>query len=1442
MKQKTVTTTNQRVLQRPITGVVIQRFSGNKETIIWTALPNGRTATKLKLSAHVTFHLAGQAEWVTLNLFKNAADWDVSGLKVYVKVGDQPEKLATVVSAPQYDKTLWKKFFSETGPVKSWGYVPKKTPVPMDTYHALGVGAYLTTIQAHQAMDGFYRAPTNAEQAQNPLVKQAAVDTPPAVPPAGPISRSGLPIMMSGKSVGVMAHQQSHAAVIAQKNANPSIIAARSARSQGSIPSAEHQIAEASHFTQPSESRVIAKSVPPTPPKMDFHQALATLSQHPTLMRMMGIVLDLEVDLGTAMPKSPRTFKFDASRTKVSAATVVPVSLRVEGMPHPEVADTHYPQTLTLLSSDKFMAAPRPFGKISGDIVDGFLDMNPSKVQVGNLDLQGGVMKMIMYAEGIQRRAQFAAMVSPRALASVIASTQPANSAAAPTEELYPAHRTSGISVYRVNRLALVQAVQAVSDSLHQDLTNSKPGADDIQLYSDDLFKGWRPDIQHKNKWYSLTQRVNTYQIGNKSFDAQDEGQTAASETKDAADGTTKLPESMFTWTGWSLVARKPGAPLAEDGTLMMTVPQTKADFTTWAGNPANLDKNYPMGTFAKPVDGSLPELRFGESYEVRARAVDLAGNSLPLGADHLDAGVTTHQQTLYLRQEPISSPTLFQTTTNALRGDSAGVLVVRKYLGKPTTQTAARVMVVPEGGENFAELHGILDDTTGKLDPTKYAVIAAVDARAKATGPLPNIISGDVPPLPYLPDPTALGATIRSGTGFVLPVLKASFYSSDHQWPNPLSGKITLAAATGATTTASVSGTNFTFGLLPGQAIELLMSSNTSHQWLGEFNQSWAVEQLLLEKGKTIVQTVQVKAPKAAVKVQSFKEHAAFGVQPRANMFVMPAALAQLRALRKPIVDVNDPSAIAQGFVDGLNYALTPYRKVKIVHATQVPEPGFEVKRFVASRSEGKTFAGLAFAGNVHTWSTGEVEFMATYTDPVDDLKEPQRKTKSVTKTNRAFTLAVPYNDTQAIQLIQDVGRHEFHDTKAHLIDYKMVAKTRYQEYFPSDWPKLNDPSTVFSTIYPMVIGKSGEIIVIPASQRPDTLPLEYIVPAFLWAKSDFQGKKVSAKKGNIFRIYLRRPWFSTGVGEKLAIILGPAIDDNDPNEELIERYTTRIGGDPIFINPPFVGAPGISNFPGAELSEPVALPELNGKQVQVMCYTPIFDDARQMWYVDIEVKVGGLYNPFVRLAMARYQQYSLPGLGLGPVTVADIMQLQTDRLAILEVAEPKKKIVLSMAGVMGRTKPNLPAQMLAMMPGVNIQNFVIATLERKTGDDPDTGWTPEIGGNGKPIEVPIPFLDENLAASIPAYIEGPKPVVKSRYAPIAVKAAGATPVATQKAQLMTAHAAERAGTINLPDQNATYRVVLREYEQHGVFPIDVEVAEADGRRLVHVDVIPVP
>jgi hypothetical protein len=145
-----------------------------------------------------------------------------------------------------------------------------------------------------------------------------------------------------------------------------------------------------------------------------------------------------------------------------------------------------------------------------------------------------------------------------------------------------------------------------------------------------------------------------------------------------------------------------------------------------------------------------------------------------------------------------------------------------------------------------------------------------------------------------------------------------------------------------------------------------------------------------------------------------------------------------------------------------------------------------------------------------------------------------------------------------------------------------------------------------------------------------------------------------------------------------------------------------------------------------------PQGAPE--GLAVDAVPHPVAFDPDRKLWYCDIDLDPGTAYQPFVRLALSRYQPHSIDGCHISRVVRADFAQLLPARVAT----------VMPMVG--GRTTITLRGPSGSGGGGFRLippdpQRFsltrdVTATVQRLApGDDPDLGWV----DTGAPIELTV-------------------------------------------------------------------------------------------------------
>ncbi len=214
--------------------------------------------------------------------------------------------------------------------------------------------------------------------------------------------------------------------------------------------------------------------------------------------------------------------------------------------------------------------------------------------------------------------------------------------------------------------------------------------------------------------------------------------------------------------------------------------------------------------------------------------------------------------------------------------------------------------------------------------------------------------------------------------------------------------------------------------------------------------------------------------------------------------------------------------------------------------------------------------------------------------------------------------------------------------------------------------------------------------------------------------------------------RIYLERPWFTSGDGELLGVLLQPEVGGGPDTET---AWVSQWGADPVWSSAPvarrtmaleledalrFYGLDD-RNADAGPVSPPRRLPlsgEAGAPDVTVLGYQPQFNEGRALWYVDIAIDPGDAFWPFVRLVVARYQPDSVDGCHLSKPVRGDFVQVTPERTtSVARTDDRHVRVVVS--GPVGTTVPADVADAIAL------NRTVVARLQRQDPALPtDLGW----------------------------------------------------------------------------------------------------------------------
>jgi hypothetical protein len=1272
---------------------------GTTKTISFTALPNGIAANgRLKLSVFVSARYTTDP-LTTDNLdlhdnFSQFVDWPSKVSSFGLKFNGGAEVGTTIMSAaPRSD--LWGGLFPKGTYLRPDKFDDNLSKLSFKTYAVKEIHAGLKSVYTYFAKNN----PTDFPSVNDLLGEES---------PLRDIAIHAIPAKLDDSI---------------PKSPVPERIQPLTPRLSGGTTTKANatEFLKVQTFHAPlSEVRVAV-----TPLDVEFHGMLTALGRYPALMRMLGLVFDLEVD----SPLAPPATTMDAT---------------VEAVAHFTQGDATVPHVLTnaRITGSQFYARRR---ETDPELTDDGLRMLPfddmTKYEVVQVNHDGGALKTLRLVDSVVH-----AHFDPnddlfkglKPTNFLFTTTKSYKSADTPTAYSLPAMGTAGIAVARADHSTAVKGAFTKATS-----QNTAYVGGSVTLDAEDLTRGYAIDVYDSDTkaWHSLCERVGTYTFPDTTLSGiADEGWISLGMTG-AQDGSKptekKLQETLFNFWGWSLVAPRPGKTMDANGT------------PTYTQNDPTTQFDLKVEFVAKP--GSLPKLRFGTTYNLRARAVDLAGNATA----RTDVTGKTHAtpDVVYGRFEPVASPEVVLDDALA-EGDARDRLVIRSNYDTAISGPAIRHIAPPKAAEPMIEALGLFDTAAG-FDADAYKLLSQKDGGSWTDigKPDPNnpgvyyVKEQGKKTLPYLPDVLSRGALFRGlpGASAAKPV---SFgYDSGQAWPDALPFDLVLREGSGAP--------QFDTG----------------------------PRDLNVQLGKGDV------------------------VEVRVNSYLDPQKDTHRIALKEWMqsaegMSLDDVTAFVSNVNDGVHWMVTPFRTLTLVHAVRQPLLRPAWGNLVVARGVGETFASLSdHSFGLSRKSTVRLDFLASWSETIDTDKVGPRVVQG---SARPFQVKVPLDPAQESTLDINGEKHEFHDTKYRHVKYLVDGTSRFAEYFAerksrmqvhagtavllhapvtddginwggvvegSETVTASDRTTKYArgtdyvmdyaagtlTPLPSLDGKTINVTFIappivrrtqaamqrdvPSSARPAAPKVLYLVPTFGWSSSANQAgtEYKSERRGGGLRAYLDRPWFSSGDGEMLGVVIWTGAW---PPDETTKMYVSDWGLDPMYKSSATTDRPTVGAFKTAvaDTQTVFSLEELKPDSVHtyhVAGHPVAYDASRKLWYADIEIDAGASYTPFVRLALARYQPKSVEGVHLSRVVLADFVQLTANRTASL--TRPTKQSDTLTVAVSG-----LSYSLLQSAAG---PSAVEVSLERRRADtEPDKqaelAWeqvpassaplTPSAGPNG--------------------------------------------------------------------------------------------------------------
>jgi hypothetical protein len=429
-----------------------------------------------------------------------------------------------------------------------------------------------------------------------------------------------------------------------------------------------------------------------------------------------------------------------------------------------------------------------------------------------------------------------------------------------------------------------------------------------------------------------------------------------------------------------------------------------------------------------------------------------------------------------------------------------------------------------------------------------------------------------------------------------------------------------------------------------------------------------------------------------------------------------------------------------------GQVWMLTPYRELVLAHAVQQPliPPGeINLSNMSAKKSLGKTYATFQGYTPIDGKSTIKLDILAEWDEPSDPSPGDSSSWSMVHYGGHVYEFkSIPIDATSVLfelgagDKIVPVLLHEFGDTKYRHVKYWAKATTRFLEYIPGQvYKTVTGGKTVIDDTK---ITQSSNVVDLDIlnSARPAAPKVLYVVPTFGWNRPQASATTTatnitSQRLGGGLRVYLERPWFSSGDKERLGALIWLG---QGPLPDVLRPYASAWGNDPIWISgstPLLLGAADFTNRIASEDKSDLTLDEFGNATMAVASHEVDYDHERQLWYCDIVINPGKAYYPFVRLALARYQPNSVDGAHLSRVVLADFVQLAPDR-TVTVAFDPNNtaSLNLSVSGVFPQSPP--------IGVGGQVTTRLEATVLQKSKDISDDylGWAPVSGQSTFPLD----------------------------------------------------------------------------------------------------------
>jgi len=1337
------------------------------QKIIWMTLPNGwsEDGTHLKVSICVSprLELANKSSSTLQSDFQDFVDWPktLNKLVTDFKIRAEGHELTPQILSEAADSELWKLLFPATTFVRGYGFDSLEQKHFM-SYSNKNLMSFIKTRYSRAAINNMASLPL-IEEMLDPRNKQGLL--------------GDIPIM-EGQTGG----QADNLLFAASKR--PRVI------DRSTKPDAANDFAELHDFHQRPILPEKNYTLPPLQqPELDFHQAIAAMGQYPQLMRKLGLVVDLQIPVNRKLVKKSdinlqlmhSSFPGTSAKAHLAANTscyLDPVLFTTKARSNDELLY----KGMLRLEKDLFNSCQIDVDGASLkllDLANNLRNANLGKSAAGQplktVDTPNEAALPSLRSAGLSVCLDERAKLLDKRLNEAKSINQSAFDAdGAPNEQLTLAaedlNRGYRVDVYDValNRWYSLCQRQGnfrlldpnSTDSVAREMMLEEEGQINFSAASDGAKEllGTETDnlyiVESLFRWdgWSLV----APRPGRSVTEPYKTSDSAVAEAAGYAENTAQTAFKLETE-----FRAKPGTlPRLRFGNRYRFRMRT----VDVAGNSLAADLVPGLDPFNHATE---------EQYYARFEPVS---NPLPVA---LSPYKVINEYPDFLPKEGLLySP-----------GESLETLVIRSsYDGQIKVEANQRHIAPPRTSQQMAETHGMFDSAKA-INKKAYDLIVRYEENedVDVSPPLKTFrqdkngfFAGDQLPLSYLPDPIATCVAFQGLPGVDKnSVFLVGFYQRDKRgkpvgghvkdrelWPKALPFKISVES--GQQPPSWHDGV-LTVYLAPAERVTVRYSCQIPHEclpWMGVVR--WAKEQ---SKAAQFKDFMEIAAEGRHWALTPWREMQLVHAVPR------PKELPELGLSLKPVVDLDDAVGVDLNVLwQHVTLHESPLDTADLVDESKK----FLTDPFSIVRKLGETHTRLWGLLGLHGASTGMLYLNAQWQDPYDDPADesgPQHirysgreplKVKApvfqcpvvlngdnqnvaggniryVESKNKKEGLhlgayhqyAEPPKKGEIRPFISVPPVQEFGDTKARQITYQAIVSTRFRELFEPQRdiikekvkhnPNLKQRAEEIEQSFTRT--SESVKVVIPSSARPAAPVVRYVIPTFGWTKEAGNGKYTGSRLGGGLRIYLERPWYSSGDGEMLGIVLYIPAKRVKKTPKEVEPYVTQWGQDPIWETQQPKQTPLQEifknvDFPGFGLT----LDEIQGgeestvtQRVAVAGYHVHYDQERQLWYSDVVINSGFSYSPMISLALVRYQPFSIENAHLSRVAKTDFVPLTADRHASVSVKSKNgKELTLNIAVTSNTYYTNSAAR--------NGGSVMEASIEVKDPsiDDPQLCWQP--------------------------------------------------------------------------------------------------------------------